>query len=368
VVLSFDPAHTSNQYGVRAISNSPLSVAGKLPLLRKSDLFILGGGGLIQDYSSILNIPFWMSNLRLAHMAKTPIMLYGVGVEPIRFTYFRKLVSKVLDQVSLITVRDEESKRLLKSWGLSNEILTTADPAWGMKHLVGTTGVCSYESQANRKFDDGPVVGISLRQWLNLDFSIPEYFFPFKHNFSRTSNFSKSTSVERFLNTMARLADTLIERANAHIVVLPIWQKADRVISMSLVHRIRHKQQVHLVQDQFSALELIEIIQKMDVFVGMRLHSLLFAAISRTPFIALAYSPKIKAFMNQFRHFPRCEEDLFISVDNFEHEKSLNHAVDIVLELIERHEKIKRDIEVRTTELATRSLISAFHAIKLLGE
>lgn len=367
VILSLNPTYTSSHQGVKAVSNLSLRIAEKLSLLRKSHLFILGGGGLIQDYTSILNIPFWMSNLYFAQRTGMPTMLYGVGVEPTQLTFSRRLVTKLLDRVSVITVRDEESAKLLKSWGLRNEIHSTADPAWGLKYLEDSEANRFHEPQVNKKLHNDaymhkPVIGISLRQWLDLDFSIPKYFFPFKHELYGRS-LPTSSKANKFLNMMARLADALITCINARIVVLPLWQKADRAICVSFLQRIRHKQQVHLIQDQCSPLELVEAIRNMDAFIGMRLHSLLFAAISRTPFITLTYSPKVKAFMNQLG-----QADLSFPIDYLERKESLESLVGVISDLIQRREKIGRELEDRTTTLAARSLMNAFHAVKLLDE
>jgi polysaccharide pyruvyl transferase WcaK-like protein len=363
LALSFNPAHTSRHHGVKAISNLLPLVAGKLPLLRKSDLFILGGGGLLQDYSSVLNIPHWMSNLNLARRMGIPTMLYGVGVEPIRFAFYRAHVSRALDQVNIVTVRDDESAKLLRSWGTTNEIHTTADPAWGMKYLVERDEGYSHEPQAGREPHDGPVIGISLRQWLDLD-SIARYLVPFKSE-PRLTGFAACSKANRFLNVAARLADTLVERINARIVVLPVWQTADRPISLSFFERVRHKQQVHLVADQYSPLELVAAIRNMDAFIGTRLHSLLFAAISGTPFIALAYSPKVKALMNQLGYSVR-SVDLSTPIDGLESQELVDSLADNIMHMINEREEIDRDLQRRTTALAARSMTNVFHGIDLL--
>ena len=364
VVLSFDPSHTSKLHGVKAIPILSLRIADKVSLLRKSHLFILGGGGLIQDYSSMLNLPLWVSNLKLAHAMGTPTMLYAVGVEPIRFASCRTNVARALGQASVITVRDENSAKLLKSWGTRNEVLVTADPAWGMKNLAYHGPEYSCE-QAGKESRDEPLVGISLRQWLDLDSSIYRYIFPFKHD-PRLWRFSANLKAERFLNAMASVADALVERVNARIVVLPFWQKADRATCISFIDRVRHRERVELVRDQYSGLQLIALMRNMDAFIGMRMHSLLFAAISGTPFIALGYSPKVKAFMSQLGQLPEGIEDPSITVNDLERVESLDNLVDAVVRLIEKRDEIGRTLERKSTALAARSERSAFEAFDLL--
>ena len=49
----------------------------------KADLFILGGGGLLQDKTSIFNLLFWCVHVILAKIFNKPVMCYAVGAGPI---------------------------------------------------------------------------------------------------------------------------------------------------------------------------------------------------------------------------------------------------------------------------------------------
>ena len=44
--------------------------------------------------------------------------------------------------------------------------------------------------------------------------------------------------------------------------------------------------------------EMMSLIGNMDVLVGVRLHSLIYAAIMNVPMIGISYDPKINSFMN----------------------------------------------------------------------
>ena len=94
-------------------------------ILKASDLLIYGGGDIING-----NIQS-MSFLALALILGLPAMCCGVGVVPIKSPLKKFLTRIVLNQVDLITVRDEESKKRLELLGVTKpEVVVTSDLAF----------------------------------------------------------------------------------------------------------------------------------------------------------------------------------------------------------------------------------------------
>src|SRR4051812_14982118 len=80
-VLSADPAGTVRRHGVSAVSRwNPASV---LVRLLKSDLFVLGGGGLLQDQTSFGSLAYYLGLAWLARSFGSIVVLYAVGVDKI---------------------------------------------------------------------------------------------------------------------------------------------------------------------------------------------------------------------------------------------------------------------------------------------
>ena len=81
-VLSSCPADTRHCHGVNAISRwNPIRVS---VAMWKSDLFILGGGGLIQDHTSSRSLLYYAGVLMLAWVFRVPSFLFSV----FNFRYF----------------------------------------------------------------------------------------------------------------------------------------------------------------------------------------------------------------------------------------------------------------------------------------
>ncbi len=167
-VLSWDPESTARMHGVKSL---PMGRRFRglyriFKQARRSDLFILGGGGLLQD-ASFRVVPFWMSRVLLALISRTPVMYYAVGVGPLKSRFARWAVGIVSNRVKRITVRDEASKSLLRACGVSKPLIeTTADPAVSLGVVSSHRG----RSAVERISAIGGIrsIAVSVRPWKQL--------------------------------------------------------------------------------------------------------------------------------------------------------------------------------------------------------
>ena len=80
-VLSVDPAATTRLHGVAAFHRArPREV---LAALRQCDLFVSGGGSLLQDVTSLSSLLFYLAQIRFARMLGRRVMVYAQGIGPL---------------------------------------------------------------------------------------------------------------------------------------------------------------------------------------------------------------------------------------------------------------------------------------------
>ena len=128
-VLSSCPADTRHCHGVNALSRwNPIRVS---VAMWKSDLFILGGGGLIQDHTSSRSLLYYAGVLMLAWVFRVPSFLFSVGVERVSGSVLPRALAFLLNQPFVtVSVRDEVSNQSLLSLGVKRIIHVTADPVF----------------------------------------------------------------------------------------------------------------------------------------------------------------------------------------------------------------------------------------------
>ena len=98
-VISLDAAYSERMHpGIRFLNNTD---PGWRKAVKECDLFILGGGGLIQDTTTCFNVGRWLSKLRYAMKCGKKTMVYANSLEPFRYGWNRRMAAKCLKKTVL---------------------------------------------------------------------------------------------------------------------------------------------------------------------------------------------------------------------------------------------------------------------------
>lgn len=128
LVLSGRPKWDARRFGVRCLCRkNPFSI---LFALFSSELFLLGGGTLLQNATGNFSLFYYRSLLRLARLCGTRTAVAG-GLGPLLSPSARRQVKTALEDCDAILFRDGESARFARELGVKNRRVTVgADPAF----------------------------------------------------------------------------------------------------------------------------------------------------------------------------------------------------------------------------------------------
>lgn len=121
VILSGDPAATQAMHGMEARHRT----RGLLGAILDTDALISGGGGLLQDGTSLRSLRYYLGVIRLARLFRRPVVVYGQSLGPLS-EGGRSRVAAALRGATLL-LRDEPSLALATSLGATAQLV--ADPA-----------------------------------------------------------------------------------------------------------------------------------------------------------------------------------------------------------------------------------------------
>lgn len=295
-VISDDPATTEQLYGVRSIDSREKKAV--LSTLSNTDLFILGGGGLLKPGSA----KGYSHKLLLAKLLGAKTMVYAVSASPLKSKYERAITKLAINLCGMVTVRDAASRDTLLTMGVRRDIIVTADAAFAIPIDNNPT-----HHGGKLKSVSHPYIVLCLRQWDHEDLTEVQKFL----------------SYNTFVKTMAKLCDLLVEEYNVSIVAVPMQvgsSESDIPIHRDLKSRCRHPELIHLVEEATAPKDILGILHGAELTVGMRLHSIIFSVMAGTSFVSLAYSPKViglvrtmhmEEYMVDLRYF---EEDKLVRV------------------------------------------------------
>ena len=273
-VLSNDVETTQERYKVKAVNR--WGKRGLLDAVKNCDLFISGGGSLLQDVTSKNGILYYLGLIAAAKYYKKPVLIYAQGIGPINSARNRFLTAKLLNKVSAITVRDKESAEELQAMGVNKAIVVTADPVlsvgrYGADPTAGKEILGHYGWNEEKK-----TLMVALRPWAN------------EHKF-----------VEQVAIACAQM-----QREGWQLVFVPMQQSRDDRINEETALKIRelNGEMPIVIKEQLMPVEVISVLQNADMVLGMRLHALIIGAALGKPVVGLEYDPKISAFMESIKN------------------------------------------------------------------
>jgi len=310
--LSNNPSATEQVYGINAVNR--FKTREVIKAIKSCDLFISGGGSLLQDVTSTRSLWYYIALMRFARLCGKPIMVYANGIGPINKKINRMLTRSTLNKVDFITLRDEDSRAFLQELGVANKnIRVTADPVFTLN--------ASEDERVDEIFEiegipnDKPLIGISIRSWSN---------------------------EEKLVDSLSMAIDYMMANYDVNVVLIPMHYPEDLPISNKLLNKVDNER-CFVIKDKYSVEDIMGVIKRLEMIIAMRLHSLIYAATQLVPMIGIVYDPKIEGFLKSINM------DRMITVENINYTQLINdidyvwnnrnHFKSVLVEFEERMEQ-----------------------------
>lgn len=269
-VFSRNPSDTLARHHVEhSLSPRALTRRQMIPEIRKLDLLILGGGGILYDRDA----QEYLREVFIANELEIPVMLYAISAGPLETQEARRAVQDALNSspAPVISVRDRLGYRLLEDVGVMSEIHLTADPAF----LLEPEPLSLQTLEAEGVDLERPMVGFSVRE---------------------PGPAAPDIRTEEYYALLANAADFMVQRYDAEIVFVPM-EKTDVQHSHAVVAHMQNAERAEILRRTYSPRQILDLLGRFELAVGMRLHFLIFAALRGTPFAALPYASKVTGLL-----------------------------------------------------------------------
>lgn len=253
-VLSANPIVTAGNYSVDSVYR--YCFMDVFSRMKESNLFVSGGGSLLQDITSIKSLVYYLALIFLAKVFRVKTCIYAQGIGPIDSMLGRLLTSAVLKNLDLVMVRDEKSHKLLESLGIAAHL--TADPVWNLQ-----------KEGSDESKDDKIKVGVQLRQWPDL--------------------------TDKKIETLAMALNDCFSDGNYELELISFQDELDLEVTKKLHAKLAEINPAinAEVVSGLSIFRSVPLISNLDFLIGMRFHACLTTISFNIPTYALSYDPKV---------------------------------------------------------------------------
>ena len=249
-VLSGDIEYTKKNNSVNSINR--FNIRQIIKEIKNSDILISGGGSLLQDVTSFKSLAYYSFIIALGILYNKKVIIFAQGIGPINSNFAKTIVKNLLNNCNYISVRDENSLKLLENWNIKSELV--CDPAY------------SLNIKTNNETNG---VGIQLR-----DFSTMNY------------------------NLLQKIAMLCISKfSDKKIKIFSLQKSKDYEICkkfQNIIKNINPNIKTEIVETH-----IIDEISKLEYMIGMRFHALLCAIKFGVKTCAINYDIKVEQLATQ---------------------------------------------------------------------
>jgi polysaccharide pyruvyl transferase CsaB len=268
-VFSRDADHTRNHYDVDDVVAVRTSARDDVARhVEGLDLLLLGGGGILFDGEA----RHFLREVRVAQRLAVPTMAYAIGAGPLDFVEDQRHVRDALADMRAVTVRDAGAKRILEQLEVECAVQVTADPALALQ----PEALAPDRLRAEGIPPDRLLVGMSLRE---------------------QGRAAPQLDVDGYLSVMSHTADFIADRYGCNLLFIPM-EAGDIQLSHAVISKMVLAERAHVLRGDYRPAELLGLMAHLDFVIAMRLHVLIFAAVTGTPLFPLPYAAKVADFLD----------------------------------------------------------------------
>ena len=293
IIMSKNPLNTSKKYDISAINRS--NIFNIFSAISKSDALISGGGTLLQDVTKVISIWYYLVIIWIAIILKKPVYILFQGIGPINNKFNIWLTKKTLEKVKVIYLRDKKAYDEMQRLGFdTSNVKISSDLVYALQYSDKTESETLLKQQIKNYSSDKKYIGVSLRPWNNI------------------------SNEEKF----AEILDRISSECNSEIVFFPFHKLQD--INYSKIIQSKMKNKSYIIQGDYLPSQVAGMMSIMKLNIGVRLHSLIFATITRVPTIGISYDPKVDGFLKEIGMESVCD------YNNINEEKIINRTKEIL--------------------------------------
>lgn len=250
----------------------------------QADLIVSKPGGFLYSSGRGITLLLSLYTMILALLAGKPLYIFPQSIGPLRRRWECWLLRQTLNRARLVMVREEISLEQLKTCRVdSNRCRLLPDAAFAFQ-AAPLEEVIAHKPELKVFLEgDQPTLGVTAINWG-----------------AQNPNFYHQETYEAAIAAGVRM---FIEKYQGRALFFPqVWgpfeMQDDRISARRIAERLSDlKGAILLIQAPLPPEYLKPLYSRMDLFIGSRMHSNIFALSEGVPVIAIGYQPKTGGIM-----------------------------------------------------------------------
>ena len=246
-----------------------------------ADLVAGTPGGYLYSSGSGLSLWTVMYSIMLAVKAGKPVYLLPQSIGPVRHKWEICYLRRILGKVRMVMVREPVSYQLVQSYRVRNpRVYLVPDMAFALPAAPDEEAEAWLRDQGINPEDGKPCLGITIINWAG-----------------QNKRFQRQGVYEQACAAAARW---FVETTGGRVIIFPqvygpTQNQDDRIPAQRVTAQLADLGGAIYNVVQPLAMELLKAVYgKMDVFIGTRMHSNIFALSEGVPAIAIGYQHKTR--------------------------------------------------------------------------
>lgn len=275
---------------------------------------------------------------------KTVVCAQSIG--PFKKFFTRFLGYFVLNNVDLITVRENITERYLHVLGVTKPPLyLTADLAFMLDPTPKL--IENQETIRSKHGKDRPLIGISISQ------IISTWAFPYLEN--------QELQYLTYIKSMQEIINYILDKYDANaIFILHTTGKGarhdDSLAAKKIFDGIKHRERVKILNDVSNPAKIKRAVGECDLFIASKMHTAVEATTMIVPTVSIAYNYKVYGIIGNMLH----QENLIVDIRILKAQDFIEEMIRKIDYAWENCEQIKTNLRYYTSrarEMSQQNII-----------
>ncbi len=269
-VMSSKPKEAKNNYKTNSIYRyNPWQIARSL---RKSNIFLLGGGNLLQNQTSNRSLLYYGLLLKIAKRYNNKCILFSSGIGELKGKWAKEFAHEVLSLCEGIFSRTENDLIRLKNIEIFNKVFLSSD----LVFLESTTNTSKLQKEK--------YFLITIRE--------------------------PKAERNKLINKLTKEINDFCIKSGLYPLFISMHQKKDEKITFDVAKKCKNSKVLRNVSlDEFE-----KLLENAEFSIGMRLHTMVLSLALLTPHILIPYDTKC---LDMYYNVLRVSREIGIDSDDF---------------------------------------------------